>query len=217
MPRGKPNIAVHSLKRWLAVKCLADTPTYRGYETYLGYYSAMTADHWTHLNQAGGSAKTCPSFPDMCLSNGTNLSALRDNSTYESTIFGDRSVALIEAHDVASPFFLYLAFHNEHDPHQAPLASVQSFPRIKDDTYKVRAREATTIYLLAQFQHICALVWLDSKPQQWTAADLSANHEKDGCIGDSSDDRDDGHAGWEGAGHVEEQRDAGEYCDWVQQ
>ena len=153
--------------------CLADTPTYRGYETYLGYYSAMTADHWTHLNQAGGSAKTCPSFPDMCLSNGTNLSALRDNSTYESTIFGDRSVALIEAHDVASPFFLYLAFHNEHDPHQAPLASVQSFPRIKDDTYKVRAREATTIYLLAQFPHICALVWLDSKPKQrTTAADL---------------------------------------------
>ena len=123
----------------MALKCSADTPTYRGYETYIGYYSAMTADHWTHLNQAGGSAKTCPSFPDMCLSTGTNLSALGDNSTYESTIFGDRSVALIEAHDAASPFFLYLAFHNEHDPHQAPLASVRSFPHIQDDTYKVTA------------------------------------------------------------------------------
>ena len=129
----------------MALKCSADTPTYRGYETYLGYYSAMTADHWTHLNQAGGSAKTCPSFPDMCLSAGTNLSALGDNSTYESTIFGDRSVALIEAHDAASPFFLYLAFHNEHDPHQAPLASVRRFPHIQDDTYKVTAAMIETM------------------------------------------------------------------------
>ena len=138
----------------MPLKCLADTPTYRGYETYLGYYSAMTADHWTHLNQAGGSAKTCPSFPDMCLSVGTNLSALGDNSTYESTIFGDRSVALIEAHDASSPFFLYLAFHNEHDPHQAPLASVQSFPHIQDDTYKVTAAMIETMD--TQVGRVCA-------------------------------------------------------------
>ena len=132
----------------MALKCLADTPTYRGYETYLGYYSAMTADHWTHLNQAGGSAKTCPSFPDMCLSVGTNLSALRDNSTYESTIFGDRSVALIEAHDAASPFFLYLAFHNEHDPHQAPRGDIDKLESvIRSDTYKVTAAQIATMDL----------------------------------------------------------------------
>ena len=31
------------------------------------------------------------------------------------------------------------AFHNEHDPHQAPRASVESFPHIRSDTYKVTA------------------------------------------------------------------------------
>ena len=47
------------------------------------------------------------------------IKAVEDNSTYEATLFGDHAVRLVEAHDpTAAPFFMYLAFHNEHDPHQ---------------------------------------------------------------------------------------------------
>eukprot|EP01051_Picozoa_sp_SAG22_P001738 SAG22_NODE_72_length_22344_cov_95.586559_5_plen_70_part_00 len=46
----------------------------------------------------------------MCLSTGTNLTALGDNGTYEATIFGDRAVSLITDHDKPDevPFFMYL-------------------------------------------------------------------------------------------------------------
>eukprot|EP01052_Picozoa_sp_SAG31_P040238 SAG31_NODE_5781_length_2331_cov_1.138889_2_plen_139_part_00 len=84
----------------------------------------------------------------MCLSTGTNLTALGDNGTYEATLFGDRAVSLIHAHEQKQqqqPLFLYLAFHNEHDPHQAPLQAVQGFPHISDDTYKVTAAMIETM------------------------------------------------------------------------
>jgi arylsulfatase A-like enzyme len=132
----------HAVGKWhLGYAYRKYTPTYRGYESFLGYYNAMTNDHWTHA------ATVCAgvTYPDMCLSNGTNLRALGDNGTYEATLFGSRSVDLIEAHDTTTPFFLYLAFHNEHDPHQAPLESVQSFPHIVDDTYKVTAAMIETM------------------------------------------------------------------------
>lgn len=35
----------------------AYTPTYRGYNTFLGYYHAMTEDYWHHTHSA---ARNCP-------------------------------------------------------------------------------------------------------------------------------------------------------------
>lgn len=107
------------------------TPTYRGYETFMGYYNAMTEDHWTHVHSAGSS---CNPYPDMAESAGESLRALNDNGTYECTLFGNRAVDIITAHPTSSPMFMYLAFHNEHDPHQAPLASVEAQPHIRSDT-----------------------------------------------------------------------------------
>ena len=62
--------------------------------------------------------------------------------SYESTLFGDRAVEIIERHaaaypDNSKPLFLYLAFHNEHDPHQAPRDAIDKFGLIRSDTYKV--------------------------------------------------------------------------------
>ena len=68
-------------------------------------------------------------WPDMSDNVGETLRMSTDNGTYESTLFGDRAVNIIEQHAAASvnddndgdakPMFMYLAFHNEHDPHQA--------------------------------------------------------------------------------------------------
>ena len=138
---------------------------YTGYSSFLGYYSAMTEDYWAHTHSTGDNA------PGGCkgdglgglwsaLSNNTGqrLGHSLDNGTYESTLFGDRAVDIIEvgrafgtcsiptlthssraqAHDVATPLFLYIAFHNEHDPHQAPRAAIDKYSaNIKSDTYKV--------------------------------------------------------------------------------
>ncbi len=39
----------------------------------------------------------------------------------------------------------HVKFHNEHDPHQAPLESVRGFPHIVNDTYKVTAAMIETM------------------------------------------------------------------------
>ena len=73
------------------------------------------------------------------------LQAARDNSTYEAELFGDRAVELINQHSAQPgpppPLFLYQAFHNEHDPHQAPLDALSDdlVGHIKTDVYKVTA------------------------------------------------------------------------------
>jgi arylsulfatase A-like enzyme len=117
----------------------AYTPTHRGYDGFLGYYNAMTEDYWTHVHSA---AAGCDAIvPDMSNSTGLfgPITPSRDNGTFESVLFGDHAVNIIANHDASKPLFMYLAFHNEHDPHQAPKASVESFPNVKSDTYKVTA------------------------------------------------------------------------------
>lgn len=43
-------------------------------------------------------------------------------------------------------FFLYLAFHNEHDPHQAPKTAIDAFEKtVKSDTYKVTCAQIATM------------------------------------------------------------------------
>ena len=85
----------------------AYTPTHRGYQSYLGYYNAMTHDYWTHVHSV---APSCTAVvPDMSNSSGLNgaIGVSADNGTYESTLFGDRAVQIVEAHDPQKPLFLY--------------------------------------------------------------------------------------------------------------
>jgi hypothetical protein len=40
----------------------------------------------------------------------------------------------------------YIAFHNEHDPHQAPKSAIDAFEStIRSDTYKVTAAQIATM------------------------------------------------------------------------
>ena len=100
----------------------------------------MTEDYWEHTHSV---ANNCDGvFRDLHDSTAANgLRPGTDNGTYEATLFGDRAVAIILNHTAGAagaaavdspasaegravapdlaPFFMYLAFHNEHDPHQA--------------------------------------------------------------------------------------------------
>jgi arylsulfatase B/arylsulfatase I/J len=130
----------HAVGKWhLGYTTKAYTPTHRGYSSYLGYYNAMTHDYWTHVH---GVSNGCDAVvPDMSNSTGLKgpITVSKDNGTYEATLFGDRAVQIVEAHDQSVPLFLYYAFHNEHDPHQAPRSELDTFPHIRSDTYKVTA------------------------------------------------------------------------------
>lgn len=144
----------HAIGKWhLGASLAAYTPTFRGYSTFLGYYHAMTEDYWAHTHSA---ADNCPGpglgglWPALAnMTSGGAFDLSRDNGTYEATLFGDRAVSIIREHAATRagrPLYLYLAFHNEHDPHQAPRAAIDRFERlVRSDTYKVTAAMVQTM------------------------------------------------------------------------
>ena len=85
------------------------------------------------------------------------------NGTYDQEVFTQRAVALIDGHTrtttatdaAATPFFLYLAYHNVHDTCQgggtdrlglnAPAATVARYGTTKLDTWKVQAAMTTEL------------------------------------------------------------------------
>lgn len=84
------------------------TATYRGYQSFLGYYTAMTGnalqhivtlrpnagDYWSH----GEVEKDCGFFvKDMTNASGFDLRPSPDNSTFESELFATRSGTNINA------------------------------------------------------------------------------------------------------------------------
>ncbi len=118
----------------------------------------MTENYWAHTHSTGTSAPGGCKGPGLGglwngLSDniGTTLSHSLDNGTYESTLFGNRAVKIIEEHHSSNsenPLFMYIAFHNEHDPHQAPKSAVQNNStagRVKSDTYKVTVAQIATM------------------------------------------------------------------------
>lgn len=145
----------HAIGKWhLGHVTRAYTPTYRGYETFLGYYSAMTHDYWAHTHATGASNCKGPGldneWSDLSNNSGNVLAQSMDNGTYESTLFGDQAVSLINNHAATAPsdkpLFIYLAFHNEHDPHQAPKSAIDKYENtVKSDTYKVTCAQISTM------------------------------------------------------------------------
>ena len=108
------NYSCHAIGKWhLGHVTRAHTPTYRGYESFLGYYDAMTEDYWAHTHSTGsGTPGGCPGsglgglWNALSNNSGTMLGHSFDNGTYESTLFGDHAVRTIEQHDPATPLFM---------------------------------------------------------------------------------------------------------------
>jgi hypothetical protein len=97
-------------------------PTYRGYDTFLGYYTACTADYWMHGAPGAGPALGPCNDVDFHDSKATNIAGAamsgRDslNNTYDQVVFTQRAVQYIHAQaKLSAPLFLYLAYHNVHD------------------------------------------------------------------------------------------------------
>ena len=150
------NYTAHAVGKWhLGHVTRAYTPTYRGYASFLGYYNAMTEDYWAHTHGTGTNAPGgCQGdgqgglWNGLMNNTGAALGHSFDNGTYESTLFGDQAVQLIERHDTATdgPLFLYLAFHNEHDPHQAPRSAIDRYGAgVRSDTYKITVAQIATM------------------------------------------------------------------------
>jgi len=113
--------ATHMVGKWHLGYCnWSYTPTYRGFDTFLGYYTGSEI-YFTHEDNGH-------------LDFRNNSDVERNlNGTYSTFIFRDRAVDIIRNHNSSRPLFLYLPFQAVHDPLQAPDAYIQKYKFIKDE------------------------------------------------------------------------------------
>ena len=101
--------STHSVGKWdLGMHKWEYTPTYRGFDTFYGYYAAAE-DYFKHT--AGG-------YVDF-RNNTTPITT--KNGTYSTFLFTEAVEQVITKHDSnKGPFFIYAAYQSVHGPLQAP-------------------------------------------------------------------------------------------------
>ena len=117
----------------------AYTPTFRGFDEYLGYYSGAE-EHFSHTKAGTGDAKNnfsqftaydlannSGTYVAPCLSSVGNASA-----TYSSYLYGNETLRMLDNHDPDQPLYVYLAWNNVHDPNEAPANYIRPHLNISD-------------------------------------------------------------------------------------
>ena len=99
-------------------------PLQRGFDYFYGPLGAQI-DHFSH-NSHGVS--------DWYRSNKRLTQA-----GYDTTLFGDEAVKVIDGHDPKKPLFLYLAFTAPHTPYQAPKEYLDRYSEITDPSRRAYA------------------------------------------------------------------------------
>jgi hypothetical protein len=112
----------------------AYTPTYRGFDTYTGYYSGAE-EHFTHYKAGEGK-----NYFDLANNSGNSVAPLfsmvgkTQNETeeyYSVYVYGNETVRLIKRHAAlyaSSPLYVYLAWNVVHAPDEAPATGPATGP-----------------------------------------------------------------------------------------
>ncbi|XP_066304132.1 arylsulfatase B-like [Branchiostoma lanceolatum] len=117
--------ATHMVGKWHLGFCnWKFTPTYRGFDSYYGYYSGAE-DYYTHYRSIGSEG-------------GIDLHENKDavtnqNGTYSTYLFAQRAADIVNQHDPNSPLFLYLPFQNVHAPLQVPKRFEDMYANVEDE------------------------------------------------------------------------------------
>ncbi|GFN76971.1 arylsulfatase b [Plakobranchus ocellatus] len=108
------------------------TPTYRGFDSFYGYYSSLE-DYYTKVYATGFD------FRD-------NKTLLRSaNGTYSTYLYSRRIRQIIDSHDTSNPLFLYLPFQSVHEPLEVPKNYSDLYPEITDEKRKTFSGMVTAL------------------------------------------------------------------------
>eukprot|EP00040_Diaphanoeca_grandis_P004139 m.27212 g.27212 ORF g.27212 m.27212 type:complete len:483 (-) comp15705_c0_seq1:126-1574(-) len=131
----KNGYRTHAIGKWhLGFELKEYTPTYRGFDTFLGYYNSME-DYFTHW---GPSANGRCSGVDLSNSSGTIIRAAPSslNGTYSSEIYAARFEEVVADHTrrfgIDTPLYVYLPFQSVHMPNEAPADEIAKYPPMKN-------------------------------------------------------------------------------------
>ena len=121
------------------------TPTKRGFQSHLGYWSGEIG-YYNHLStDFMGEQMGLDFWDDLKL-------ASNYSGQYSTDVFTDRAIRKINSHDTSQPLFLFLAYQSPHKGTEtpslnAPASALKRFAHVEDE---VRRRICATIYVMDQ-------------------------------------------------------------------
>lgn len=111
----------HAVGKWhLGHSKWEQTPTFRGFQSFFGYYLGWS-DYFTHYTgcSAGEGYDLHWDKHEFC---GPSCSVFPDErGNYSTRVFTERAVNIIRSHDQEDPLFLYIAYQGVHSPNEVPL------------------------------------------------------------------------------------------------
>ncbi|XP_071100463.1 arylsulfatase B-like [Haliotis cracherodii] len=114
----KLGYATHMVGKWHLGFCKWEcTPTYRGFDTFFGYYSAAE-DYFNHSKGA---------YLDY---RDNKLPAWNYKGVYSAYTFAQKAVDVIHQHNVSQPLFMYLPYQNVHAPIEVPEKYFNMYPNV---------------------------------------------------------------------------------------
>ncbi|KAH8038686.1 hypothetical protein HPB51_002830 [Rhipicephalus microplus] len=126
--------ATHMVGKWhLGYVQDEYTPTYRGFDSFYGYYNGEE-DYFNHTIREGDHV-------GLDFWEGVG-SSNNDSGRYSTTLFTDKAVNLIKAHNASEPFFMYLSHQAPHGGVEVPLAA----PKENIDKFSYIGEENRTVY-----------------------------------------------------------------------
>ena len=115
----------HMIGKWHLGLCDERyTPTFRGFNSFLGYLLGAE-DYFAHTREYNGANGL--DFRNGSAPNVFPTALKTASGQYSTEIFSRAAVDLIANHDTDIPLFLYLPFQAVHEPHQAPEEYIEPY------------------------------------------------------------------------------------------
>ncbi|CAL4122499.1 unnamed protein product [Meganyctiphanes norvegica] len=117
----------HMVGKWHLGMCdWSYTPTYRGFDSFYGFYSGSNG-YYSHNTTENGFPGGGFDFRD------NERVALETAGIYATELYTEKAVEIIENHQIQeNPFFLYIAHQNVHNPYQVPNEYSDLYPDVED-------------------------------------------------------------------------------------
>lgn len=172
----------YALGKWhLGFYNASQTPTYRGYSDYFGYYSGAE-EHFTH--EKAGLGQNHFDLANNTGENGTIAPASKDEvgpgGIYSVYLYGNESIRYIRNHDPTTPLFMYLAWNVVHAPCEAPAEYVA-----QNDHIASKSRRNFAGMVSAVDDSIPLVIGALKEKQMWSNTVLIVSTDNGGNLGGS--------------------------------
>lgn len=131
----------HLVGKWHLGFCnWSYTPTYRGFDSFLGYYGG-DEEYFTHMSK---------DFIEGTHANGIDFrfnkkALLSHNGTYSTYVFADRVKEILKTSSPNEPLFLELAFQSVHSPLEVPKKYENMYKNVKNRDRRIFSGMVTAL------------------------------------------------------------------------